>query len=339
MNVIDQIVARGMLPTPLIRFGIRKLLKMRQHELKNEKATIDAAKIRKIYGQGPIAVLTDKANDQHYQVPTEFFKQVLGATMKYSCAYYQASDDLDQAQRRMLGLYIERADIQNGQNVLDLGCGWGAFSLFAAEKFPNSNFTGISNSATQKKYIDDKAKERGIKNLKIITLNVSEDSIPAGFDRIVSVEMVEHMRNYEALFSKLAKSLNQNGKMFIHCFVHKDTPYFFDVKDQTDWMSRYFFSGGTMPSEKLFYEFQDDLKIIKQWNVSGVHYADTSRDWVRNMDQNKSDIMKVLNNHYGVEKSRQWFNYWRVFFLSCEELWRFDQGKEWFVRHYLFSKE
>jgi cyclopropane-fatty-acyl-phospholipid synthase len=340
--MIDTLVAKGVLPDSLLKYGIKKLLKQRLNEeiqTNIEKADAKRKALINDLKSSPIAIETDAANDQHYQVPTEFFKYVLGKRMKYSCCHFDKSTNLDDAEVEMLDLTLDRAEIEDGHKILELGCGWGSVTLRMAERFPNSSITAVSNSKTQREYILNKAKEMGLTNVNVITANVAELEMNETFDRVISVEMFEHMRNYKKLLSNIDKWLNKNGKLFVHIFVHKDTPYYFDVKDDTDWMSKYFFSGGIMPSEHLMYYFQDDLLVENHWNVNGTHYGKTARGWLQNMDKNRVAIMKVFNKHYGKDEAKKWWNYWRVFFLACEGLWNYQGGNEWYVGHYLFKKK
>lgn len=339
--MIDQLLEKGLLPDPVIRKGINTLLGQRLKEEKG-KGIEESDKKRRDFIQelknSPIAIETDAANDQHYQVPTEFYLYSLGPHLKYSCCLFEKGDTLAQAEERMLELTCERAQLKDGQDILELGCGWGSLSLFMAKKYPNSKIIAISNSNTQREFITKTAKDRGLNNLEIRTHNVAHLELQEKFDRVVSVEMFEHMRNYQKLLANISRWLKDGGKLFVHIFVHREMPYKFEVKDQTDWMSKYFFAGGTMPSEYLFYHFQDDLKVAQHWRVDGENYARTSEEWLKNMDQNRRIIMDVFTKHYGKAEARKWFHYWRIFFMSCTEIWRYNQGQEWFVCHYLFEK-
>ncbi len=339
--MIDTLLEKGLLPDPVIRKGINSLLGQRLKEEKGQNLEVADKKRRAFINeldQSPIAIETDAANDQHYQVPSEFYLKTLGPHLKYSCCLFKKGDSLGQAEERMLELTCERADLANGQDILELGCGWGSLTLFMAKKYPQSNIIAISNSKTQREFIMAQAVERGLTNLEVRTHNVAKLELSEKFDRVVSVEMFEHMRNYRQLLKNISTWLKDDGKLFVHIFVHREWPYKFEVKDQTDWMSRYFFSGGTMPSEYLLYHFQDDLKIKNHWRVDGEHYARTSEEWLRNMDKNRTQIMKIFTEHYGKKEAKKWFHYWRVFFMSCTEIWRFNRGEEWFVCHYLFEK-
>lgn len=339
--MIDSLVGQGMLPDPVLRFGINRLIKQRLKDI--SKRTVDEEEsyreaLIKELKSSPIAIEVDLANDQHYQVPTDFFHYVLGKNKKYSCCLWDKAKNLDESEDEMLELTTERADIKDGMKILELGCGWGAITLFMAKKYPHSEITAISNSSTQRKYIESLAEKRGLKNIKIITANIAEYEMNETFDRVVSIEMFEHMRNYKLLLGKISRWLNPGGKLFVHVFTHKEKTYKYEVQDDSDWMSKYFFSGGIMPGQHLFYYFQDDLKVIKHWNLSGRHYEKTARAWLEKMDSNKKPIMKIFEDHYGKEEAKKWWNYWRVFFMSCEQLWAFKNGNEWNVTHYLFEK-
>lgn len=343
MKLLTLLFEKNLLPDFLIRYYIRKLCADR---LKQEnKGDPNAQKehfnnLLQQLSSGPIAVETKKANEQHYELPTSFFQLVLGKNLKYSsCLYDQNTKDLNEAEDKMLSLYCERAEIKDGHKILELGCGWGSLSLFMAKKFPNSPITVISNSKTQKTFIDTQAAERGIKNLTVITANINDFNINETFDRIVSIEMFEHMRNYKALFQKVAGFMKADAKMFVHIFCHKEYSYLFEVIDETDWMAKYFFSGGIMPGKNLFHQFSEHLKITKQWDVNGTNYEKTSLAWLQNMDRHKNKIMPILETTYGKADAVKWWVYWRVFFMSCEELFGFNNGKEWLVEHYLFEKK
>lgn len=292
--------------------------------------------------KSPIAIETRAANAQHYEVPTEFYQSVLGKHMKYSCGYWPENSTryhLNESEEAMLALTCERAGLVDGQDILELGCGWGSLSLFMAQRYPSSQIQAVSNSRTQKAYIDGQSQARGIANLKIVTADMNLFETHERFDRVVSVEMFEHMRNEEALMAKIAGWLKPGGKLFVHIFVHKDFAYTFDVKDSTDWMSRHFFTGGIMPSDDLLLYFQRDLAIERHWRVDGTHYQRTSEAWLSRMDENRAAIMPIFEETYGHSDAVKWWVYWRIFFMSCAELWGFRGGTEWFVSHYLFSKK
>jgi len=336
------LLERNMMPDSLIRYQIRKncakrLAEENLHNLeaqhKKFMAFVQALK------QSPIAVETHAANTQHYEVPTKFFQLVLGKNLKYSSGYWKEGvTSLDQSEDDMLAMTCERAELRDGQAILECGCGWGSLSLYMAKQYPNSRIVGVSNSKTQKLFIDEEARKRGLTNLTIITADMNAFETAEKFDRIVSVEMFEHMRNYERLLRKLSGFLVNDGKMFVHIFTHKYYSYFYETKDESDWMAKYFFSGGIMPSDHLLTYFPDHFKIEKHWRVSGNHYHKTSEAWLRNMDRHKDVIIPLFEQTYGKEQALKWWVYWRIFFMACAELWGYKNGEEWFVSHYLFKK-
>ena len=338
----DKLVEQDKAPDFLLRQGIRKLLKQRLADENKGVVEAQQAHLMALIDQlkaSPIAINTAEANEQHYEVPTQFYQYCLGKNLKYSCGYWKPGvSDLDTSETDMLEITCERAGLSNGQNVLELGCGWGSLSLYMSAKYPKSTFTVVSNSRTQKEHIDEQAKQRGIKNLTVITADMNAFTIDDTFDRVVSVEMFEHMRNYQLLMAKVASVLKPDGKLFIHIFTHKEYAYLFEVKDETDWMSKYFFTGGIMPSDDLLFYFNDDLKVEKHWHVNGTHYARTSEAWLKNMDDHKAEIMPLFEQTYGKDQAVKWWVYWRLFYLACAELWNYNEGNEWIVSHYLFGK-
>jgi cyclopropane-fatty-acyl-phospholipid synthase len=339
--MIDSLLAKGAVPDFLIRRGIKSLCRKRlKDEYSGNLDTIEAKRkaVLEEFRKSPVAIETDKANDQHYMVPPAFFLLSLGPHLKYSCCHWDKATNLEEAEEEMLELTVKRAGIVDGDKVLELGHGWGAITLFMAKKFPNSEITAVSNSKFQGQFILDRAKERGLNNIRIITADMAEFEIEEKFDRVISIEMFEHMRNYEELLGRINSWLNPNGTLFVHIFIHKELAYKYEVLDETDWMSKYFFSGGTMPSEHLLYYFQKDLTMKEHWRVNGTHYGKTSRAWLDNMDKNRDQIMRVFNDHYPKGEGLKWFNYWRVFFMSCEELFNYKEGSEWYVGHYLMEK-
>lgn len=340
---LDSLLEKDRIPDFLIRIGIRRLLKQRLKDEKKENPEAQKKHLLELVEElknSPIAIETKAANEQHYEVPTQFYQYCLGKHLKYSSGFWKEGvNDIDTSERDMLDITCERAELQNGQEVLELGCGWGSLSLFMSAKFPKSKFTVVSNSRTQKIYIDEQAKLRGINNLTVLTIDINNFNIDKKFDRVVSVEMFEHLRNYKLLFNKISSLLKDDGKMFVHVFTHKTYAYKFEVKDDTDWMSKYFFTGGIMPSNDLFSYFNDDLKIVNQWTVNGMHYNKTSEAWLQNMDKNKAEIIPLFEKTYGKENATKWWVYWRVFYMACAELWGYDKGNEWMVVHYLFTKK
>ncbi|MDB5274892.1 MAG: cfa 2 [Chitinophagaceae bacterium] len=338
----DKLVEQNKVPDFLLRQGIRKLL--RQRLVDENKGGVEAQKAHLMdliaeLRASPIAVNTADANEQHYEVPTQFYQYCLGKNLKYSSGYWKDGViDINTSEDDMLEITCQRAELADGQQVLELGCGWGSLSLYMAAKFPGSTFKVVSNSRTQKMHIDEQAKQRGIKNLTVITADMNTFTIGDQFDRVVSVEMFEHMRNYQLLMAKVASFLKTDGKLWIHIFTHKEYAYKFEVIDDTDWMSKYFFTGGIMPSDDLMFYFNDDLAVEKHWHVSGTHYAKTSEAWLQNMDAHKAEIMPLFEQTYGKDQAVKWWVYWRLFYMACAELWNFNNGNEWIVSHYLFHK-
>lgn len=334
---------KDMIPDFLIRAGIRKFLKQRLRDEYQANAELQQKHFMKLVDElknSPIAINTADANEQHYEVPTSFYQYCLGKNLKYSCGYWRDGVvDLDTSEEDMLRLTCERAGLIDGQNVLELGCGWGSLSLFMAARYPESRFTVVSNSRTQKIFIDERAAELKLDNLIVVTADMNEFDTEQTFDRVVSVEMFEHMRNYRLLMKKVASWLNAEGKLFVHIFTHRTLAYKYEVVDETDWMSKYFFSGGIMPSDDLLLYFNEDLSIENHWQLDGTHYARTSEAWLKNMDQHKKEIMPLFAATYGAGNATKWWVYWRIFYMSCAELWNYRNGEEWIVSHYLFNKK
>lgn len=342
LNVTQGLLERGLIPDPLIRFGIRVLLKdklVEERLYQRQQGNHRKEELIKLLKESPIAVNTREANEQHYELPTKFFQLIMGRHMKYSCGFWREGvTDLDSSEKDMLEITVSRAEISDGQNILELGCGWGSLTLFIAEKFPHCRITGVSNSRTQRLYIESEAEKRGLKNVSIITADMNEFKIDEKFDRVVSVEMFEHMRNYDKLLAKVSNFLKPEGKLFVHIFTHREFAYLYNEKDDADWIAKYFFTGGVMPSDDLLLHFQDHFKLEEHWRVDGRHYQKTSEEWLKNMDRNREQIMPILASTYGSEQSQKWWVYWRVFFMSCAELWGYNNGNEWIVSHYRFKK-
>lgn len=338
----DSLIEQNKLPDFILRIGVRNLLKQRLNDEIAGDAEVQQQRFNDLLEElrsSPIAINTADANQQHYEVPTEFYQYCLGKHLKYSSGYWRPGvTDIDTSEEDMLELTCQRADLQNGQDVLELGCGWGSLSLFMSAKYPESRFTVVSNSTTQKIFIDQAAKDRNITNLTVITADMNTFQILQQFDRVVSVEMFEHMRNYKLLLNKVSGFLKDNGKLFVHIFTHETLAYKFEVKDETDWMSKYFFTGGIMPSNHLLTYFNDDLTIDKLWVVNGMNYSKTSEAWLSNMDKHEKEIMPLFEQTYGKDQAVKWWGYWRLFYIACAELFGYRNGNEWMVCHYLFKK-
>jgi cyclopropane-fatty-acyl-phospholipid synthase len=331
----------GRLPDGLIRVGIRGLLRSRLKELQAaapEQASENLRQFLRAAAAGPIACVPEKANEQHYEVPAEFFQQVLGSHRKYSCCYWTPTTrTLDDAEAESLRRTCEHAELNDGQTVLELGCGWGSLSLWMAQMYPKSQILAISNSHSQREYIMSEATRRGLLNLKVQTCDINEFSTVQRFDRVVSVEMFEHVRNHSLLLQRVSSWLNPAGKLFVHIFCHHRYAYLFEDTGSASWMARHFFSGGMMPSQNLFLNYQEHLQIEKQWAWDGTHYEKTSNAWLELMDRNRTSVEAVLKATYGSDW-HIWRLRWRMFFMSCAELFGFNGGNEWFVAHYLFRK-
>jgi len=325
---------RGILPDWIIRRGIRRLCRAR---LKAIKSAASLYPDNSEFGQ--IAYETEAANQQHYELPPEFFELVLGSRRKYSCCFFESSDQsLDEAEVNSLRTSCDHAQVYDGANILELGCGWGSLTLWMAESFPNSQITAVSNSQPQRKFIEKRAAERNLSDrIQVITADINSFAPKRVFDRIVSIEMFEHVRNHEMLFERMWDWLTPEGKLFVHVFCHREKTYLFDVEGPSDWMSEYFFTGGIMPSAELLPKIANGWTLEDSWLWDGKQYQLTAEAWVRLIDQNKQEVLACLAQHYG-KYSQRWFNRWRIFFLAVAELFGFADGQEWIVKHYLFRK-
>lgn len=341
MQTLISWAERGRVPDVLIRFGIRRLLRRRlsdrgrdvERDMERREALLEAMR------GAPVALSTDVANEQHYEVPAGYFEQCLGRHLKYSCCVWDAeTPDLDAAEARMLALTCERAGLADGQRVLELGCGWGSLSLWMAEHYPGSEIVSVSNSRSQRAFIEARRDERGLKNLRVITADMNTfEPEGSGFDRIVSIEMFEHMRNWEELLRRSARWLLPGGRLFMHVFAHREHAYFFQSEGADNWMGRHFFRDGLMPADDLARHFQRDLRVIRQWRVSGRHYERTCNEWLRRQDAARDTILPLFEATYGRD-ARLWFQRWRMFYMACAELFGFRSGNEWLVSHILFER-
>ena len=343
MSLIE-LCERGLIPDPVTRFGIRRLCAQRLADEGANQPERAAARFRSLLQelrQSPIAIETAAANEQHYELPTRFFQLCLGKRLKYSsCLYLTGNESLDAAEDAMLSMYGERAELADGQHILELGCGWGSLTLWMAERYPNARITAVSNSSTQRVHIERTATERGLGNVRVLTCDVNQLELDAGtFDRCISIEMFEHMRNYDTLFKGIARWLKAEGKLFVHIFCHRTLMYPFETQGDDNWMGKYFFTGGLMPSAATLLHFQQHLSIEKRWLLPGTHYQRTANHWLANQDANQDEVMAVLADVYGAADAARWNQRWRIFWMSCAELFGYDGGREWLVGHYRFAKQ
>jgi cyclopropane-fatty-acyl-phospholipid synthase len=284
--------------------------------------------------QYPIAIATDAANAQHYEIPERFFSLVLGPQRKYSCCLYEdGAESLEAAEERALAVTAAHAGLEDGHRILELGCGWGSLSLWMARQFPSSEIVAVSNSSSQGDSIREFARQRGLSNLRVMTADMNTFEPDGAFDRIVSVEMFEHMSNWQALLRRVSRHLAPDGTMFLHVFSHIRAPYRFSANDKKDWIAQYYFTGGIMPSHRLIRQFSDCFEIVNEWRWSGEHYRRTATDWLRNFDANHEAVAALLDQIYGAD-AELWRRRWRLFFLATMELFGHAGGEEWGVSHY-----
>jgi cyclopropane-fatty-acyl-phospholipid synthase len=336
-----ELCERGLIPDRLTRLGIRRLCAQRlrdEHRADTERADTRYRTLLAELRDSAIALAVDAANTQHYEVPTRFFQLCLGKRLKYSSGYYPlGTEGLDEGEEAMLALYGERAELADGQHILELGCGWGSLTLWMAERFPGARITGVSNSRTQREHILAEAAARGLDNVEILTADVNHLELPAGrFDRCVSIEMFEHMRNYERLLGNIAGWLKPGGKLFVHIFCHRSLMYPFETAGEDNWMGRHFFTGGLMPSADTLLHFQADLRIEQRWLLSGRHYQRTADLWLARQDRHAKEVMEVLAGTYGARDAALWAQRWRMFWMACAEMFGHAGGSEWGVAHYRF---
>ena len=341
ISKLIELAEKGIIPDYFIRQGIVRNCenRLRNENVSNtEKVSLKKQIWIEQMKESPIALVPEKANEQHYEVPPAFFENVLGKHLKYSSGYWpDGVNSLDESEESMLELSFERAQLADGDSILELGCGWGSLTCYMASKLPNSKITAVSNSKDQKEHILNRCKNQGLDNIEVVTADMNDFETENKYDRVVSIEMFEHMRNYKKLLSKISSWLNDDGKLFIHIFTHQSVVYPFENQGEADWMAREFFSGGMMPSHDLLLHFQDDLIIDDVWSMLGTHYEKTSLAWVNKMDANKDSIMKIFLKTYG-DDAKLWFQRWRIFFMSCEKLFGYNNGSEWGVSHYRFNK-
>jgi len=330
---------RRLVPEPLIRAGIRLFLRDRLAQEARRYSDREAGLRRFVERMAAeeLAPSPQAANRQHYEVPTEFFQLVLGKHLKYSSGLWEpGTETLDEAEEAMLALTCERADLRNGQAVLELGCGWGSLALFMAARYPRSRIVAVSNSRTQGAFIRARAAERGLPNLEIRTadMNAFTPGDGARFDRIVSVEMFEHMRNWPELFRRVAGWLAPYGRVFVHVFAHRRFAYPFEVDGDRDWMAKHFFTGGIMPAHDLAGRIPGPLEVEEGWLVPGTHYARTAEAWLERLASNRRAALEVLRSQLTAGQARLQLERWRLFFLACAELFGFREGTEWVVSHH-----
>lgn len=334
---------KGLAPDWAVREGIRRLLRERLREIHSDDAAGAAALSERFVAAmhtAPVAWVPEKANEQHYEIPAEFFGHVLGRHRKYSSGYWQVdTQSLDAAETAALAETCAHAQLRDGQSILELGCGWGSLSLWMAERYRTSRITAVSNSRSQRVHIEREVARRGLTNVRVITADMNTFDTDQRFDRVVSVEMFEHMRNWRELFGRIRGWLLPGGNFFMHIFVHRSVPYLFAVKDDNDWMSRHFFSGGMMPSDDLPLRFQTHLQLLQRWRWDGRHYEKTSNAWLANLDRQRPQVLPILARAYGADQAELWFTRWRLFFMACAELWGYDDGQQWWVSHYLFQRQ
>jgi len=333
ISAASKVVELAPVPDLLTRAGIEMLCGRTARHLRHADAAVEA-EFAKAMGAGPIAEHTQAANEQHYEVPAEFFRLVLGPHRKYSCCHYDSSTaSLASAEERALRLTAEHAQLADGQDILELGCGWGSLSLFMAQAYPNARITAVSNSHSQREFIEHEAGLRQIRNLKVVTCDMN-DFDPAGrFDCVVSVEMFEHMSNWRGLFARVRSWMKPDGRFFMHVFSHRRIPYRYETSDKGDWIAQYFFTGGIMPSQNLPRHFSDLFMVEEDWLWNGKHYERTALDWLNNFDTRREEIMPVLSRVYGAD-TPLWAKRWRIFFLATAGMFGHAGGKEWGVSHY-----
>lgn len=336
-----QLAEKRWLPDPLIRYGMRRMLRDRL-EQENENAGGDFERALDRFAeqqrQSVVTIETHRANEQHYEVPAEFFELVLGSRLKYSCGWWENEETtLDESENAMLDMTCQRAGIEDGMRVLDLGCGWGSITLWIAENYPNCQITSLSNSSSQRSFIEARCRQRGFNNVRVITADVGTFDTDQHFDRIISVEMFEHVRNHEDLLARIAKWLDPQGRLFVHIFCHRNLAYTFETEGEENWMGRHFFSGGIMPAEDLFLRYPRDMRVQENWWINGLQYARTCEAWLGRLDACDKQARQILQQTSAKDSANVLVQRWRMFFMACAELFRFQDGNQWGVGHYLFQ--
>ncbi len=333
---------RGWIPDGLVRIGIRRILEERLHEQDvgdpEARGTALATFLERTR-EMPVAIATDAANDQHYEVPAEFFRRMLGPRLKYSSCYWpRAGTDLAAAEEAMLALTCERAALADGQRILELGCGWGSLTLWMAEHYPGARITAVSNSTGQKQFIDGECRRRGFANVEVVTADMNDFEAAGKYERVVSIEMFEHMRNYGELMRRIAGWLEPGGMLFVHIFCHREHAYFYEPSGPSDWMAREFFTGGTMPSDDMLLHFQEHFVLDRRWRIGGQHYARTLEEWLARVDRDREGALGIFAKELGTGGARRQLQRWRLFLLACAELFAYRGGREWYVSHYRFRR-
>ncbi|MES2198059.1 MAG: cyclopropane-fatty-acyl-phospholipid synthase family protein [Pseudomonadota bacterium] len=317
------------LPDVIIRAAIQRLCSRTATRLASASAESDAA-----FASAMAARATGEADARHDQVPATFFAQVLGPNRKYSsCFYKEPASTLQEAEEEALRQTIEHADLADGQAILELGCGWGSLALAMARRFPNAEITAVSHAPSQREHIEQVAASRGLKNIRVVTADINGFEPGRQFDRIVSVEMFEHIMNWRELMLRLRSWLNPNGRFFMHIFTHRAGAYWFDRAKGEDWVAPHFFSGGMMPSHHLIRQYADLFEVEKEWRWSGTHYQRTALDWLANFDARHDEIEAILRGVYGSD-TPLWMRRWRWFLLATSGLFGYAEGSEWGVSHY-----
>jgi cyclopropane-fatty-acyl-phospholipid synthase len=336
MSFVSSIIGtaeRVPLPDIVIRAAIQRLCSRTATRLASGNAESDASFAEEMAAR-QLAEYTDEAGAQHHEVPQAFFAKVLGPNRKYSsCFYKEPESTLQEAEEESLRQTVEHADLHDGQSILELGCGWGSLSLWMARQFPHAQVIAVSNSNPQRIYIEGEAASRSLKNLRVIAQDINLFDPQQQFDRIVSVEMFEHMMNWRELMMRVQSWLKPDGRFFLHIFTHRTGAYRFDPRDKEDWVAQHLFTGGVMPSHHLIRQYADLFEVEKEWRWSGTHYQRTAQGWLANFDSHRGEIDDILRPVYGRDTSLR-MRRWRWFFLATAGLFGYAGGSEWGVSHY-----